>query len=135
MRDTGLLVMARDEDVADLAVPLEVDETVAVHPQDGFDLLGIHAGEGVVVIRGLENELAGATRRDHVEHAHALPHKLVLDPEVRVGLRDDANRPPRLVGQRAVFPVGGDLAAAERLSAGTVSTTGVGGGRPLGPDE
>ena len=122
----GLLVVPVDEDVADLAVPLEVEEAVAVHPQHALDLLGVHGGQRGVVVRRLDDELAGTARRDHVEHPDALAHQLPLDPKVGVGLGNHAHRPAGAVGERAILAVGGDLAPGQVLGAGTVTARRVG---------
>ena len=134
-RDAGLLVVAIDEDVADLAVSLEVEQAVAVHPQHRLDLVGIHGGQRVVVVRRLDDELAGAPRRDHVEHPHALAHELPFDAEVRVGLGDYAYGPAGTIRERAVLTVGGDLGAGQVLSAGAITARRIGRPRAFRSDE
>src|SRR5919197_462926 len=108
-RDPWLLVTPRDADVADLTVSLEVKEAVAVHPQHRFHLLDVHGGHGLVVPRRLEHELTRPTRRDHVEHAHALAHELALHPEVGVALGYDTDGPAGTVGSRSLLAIRGDL--------------------------
>ena len=50
-RHARLAMAPRDEDVPDLAVALEVEQTVPVHPQHRLDLLQRHRGRRVVVAR------------------------------------------------------------------------------------
>src|SRR5207247_54128 len=66
-------------------------------------------GQRIVVARRLEHELAGATGRDHVEHADAFADQLPLDAKVGIAGRDDSHAPPRAVGRRTILPVGRNL--------------------------
>ena len=119
-RHPRLPVPARDQDVADLAVALEVEEPIAIHPEHRLDRLHVHRRRRVVVAGGLDDQLARAARGDRVEHAHALAHQLPLGPEIRVRLGHDAHRPVGSVGRRVLLAVRGDLGARQMLGAGTV---------------
>src|SRR5205823_6667233 len=119
-RHARLLVASRDQDVTDLAVALQVDQAVAVHPEHRLERLRVHRRERVVVTGRLDDELGGAARRDHVEHPHAFAHQLPLDAEVGVALRYHAHGPARGVGRRPVLAVRRDLRPGELLNARTV---------------
>ena len=119
MREPWRPVTPRDEDVPDARIPLEIADALAVHPQHLLPLPVPQGRGGVVVVRALDDQLGGAPRRDAIVEPDALADQLLLDAEVRIGLRDHPHRPPGPVGSRALLAIGEDLVGRERFVAGT----------------
>src|SRR4029453_3448450 len=107
MADPGstMTVAARDEDIADGDVALEVADALTVHPQHLLPLRVAHGGGRRVVLRTLHDELRGPPRRDRVVEPGALAPERELDAEVRIRFGDDANRPSGTVRGGAFLPV------------------------------
>src|SRR5258705_552939 len=125
----------RHQDVPDALVLLEVPDALPVHPQHLLPLRVAQGGRGVVVARALDDQLGGAARGDTVVEAQPLAYQLLLDPEVRIGLRNHPHRPAGAVRREALLAIGEDLVRRVRFVTGAEWAHRGGGALRARPDE
>ncbi len=90
-------------------VLLEVDQAIAVGPEDLADVLLGQGGHALVVLGALDDDLVGADAGHHVVDAVAPLVEAPLDLQRGEPVGDDADPPARSVGPRAEAAVGEDL--------------------------
>ena len=98
-------------------VLLEVDEPIAVSPEDLADIVLAQGGHALVMVGALDDDLVGADAGHHVVDAVAALVEAALDLQGGEPVGDDADPPARPVGPRAEMAVGEDLRRASCLPA------------------
>src|SRR5262249_60930229 len=91
-------VSARNEDVANVQILLEIANPLRVHPQHLLPLARRHAGGRVVVLGTLDDQLGRPPRGDAVVQTDPFSPQLPLDAKVWGGRGPDPDRPARPMG-------------------------------------
>ena len=111
-------VVLEDHDVAEARVLLQVDDAVAVGPEDILDLLVRQVAQRQHVVGRLDDDLVRADAVHLVVEAVALLVEVALDPQGGELVGHHAQRQPGCVRAAARRPVGQDLGRRLGLVAG-----------------
>src|SRR5205823_10835852 len=119
-RRAGRLAMVlEDENVFETAILLEIDDAIAEGPEHIFDALCRHGGEGLVMIRRLDDHFVCADAIHAVVHAVRTAVQVSFDPQCRILVGNHADRPAGLVPFALPMTKGEDL----RRSLGFIART------------
>src|SRR2546422_835295 len=105
----GLAVVLEDQDVAQPAVFPQVQDAVAVCPEDVLKLLLRQARQRRLVIGRFDDHLVGPHPAHAIVEPNALPPEIALDLQLRELVRRHAPRPPRRIGRAPGGTVREDL--------------------------
>ena len=90
-------------------VLLQVDQPIAIDPEDLADVVLGQGGHAHVMVGALDDDFVGADAGHHVVDPVAALVEVALDLEGGELVGDDADPPARAVGPRAEVAVGEDL--------------------------
>src|ERR1039458_1240394 len=98
-------MVLEDQDVLEATVLLQIDDAVAVGPQDIFNALLRNGGQGSVVVGRFDNDLVRPNPAHLVEHAFGLTVQAAFDSEGGKLVRHHAYRPVRGVTRRPIWAI------------------------------
>ena len=109
-------MVLEDEDVAQPAVLLQVQDPLAVRPQNALDFRLGHRSERPIVVRRLDDHFVRADAVHAIEHAVAFAIQRPFHLQRRKLVRHDPKIPPGRIRRAAVLAVRQDLRRRHRLA-------------------
>src|SRR5215469_10372380 len=114
----GFTVVFEDENVFEATILLEIDDAIAKGPENIFDAFLGHIGEGLRVIRCLDDYFMSADAVHAVVHAVGSATEVPLDSQCRILVGHNAHRPARFISFTMPMAEGEDLRRRLCLVAG-----------------
>ena len=115
-------VVLEQHDVLEPLVLLQVENAVAKRPQHIFNPFFGQGSQGLVVVRGLDDDFVRADAIHLVEHAISRPVQAAFNGECREFIRHHAHRPPLRVAASSVRTVSQHFRRCLALAAGAKRT-------------
>jgi len=86
-------IILQDEELLKTAVFLKIEEPLPIGEKDPADLVRIHQGKALIVIRGFDDDLMGSDGLHHIIHPYRSTVKLPFDMEERKFIGNDPDGP------------------------------------------
>src|SRR5208337_188696 len=101
VRAGSFAVILEDQHVAHPRIPLQVDDASHVSSDNVRDLVNFEFVQATVVSGGFHDDLVCTHAVHQIVEPFGASSQFALDPQSRIGIRDDPHRPPWPVGERA----------------------------------